>query len=172
MSVLAIVASALTLFYIAAIPVHIVFRLKTGANEPFQVGISLFEPRFVLKPVPRKKKNFSPPKEFHPLDTLSAAKAALRHLKIDQIRLDGEFGSGDAALTALICGGISALSCMAAKHASLKLIPDFCADCLQIDLTGMISMRIGHIMTAALLGAFQYGSRRFKAWTSIPLKAS
>ena len=171
MPVPAMVAAVMTLLYIAVIPVHIVFRLQTDAEKIFRIGISIFRPNLALKPARHKNKNFKPPKVLHPPDALSAAKTALRRIKIEQICLDGEFGSGDAASTALICGGISAISCMFSKRTALRLTPDFSADRLRIDLTGMISMRFGHIMTAALLGAFQYGLRRFKAWTSIPLKA-
>ena len=169
---LAMVAAAVLLFYAAAIPVHIAFRLQTDADVPFRFGISLFVPRRPLKSVRQNKKRFRFPIKLHPADAFFAAKTALRQLKIDRITLSGEFGSGDAAATALICGSISAIGCMICKRAALRLTPDFSADRLRVDLTGMISLRAGHIMTAALLGAFQYGLRRFKAWTGIPLKAS
>ena len=172
MPVPAMAAVALTLFYIAAIPVHIVFRLQTDSEKPFRIGITLFDPRFAFSHPRRKRRNFRRPNAFHPFDALTAAKTVLRHMKFDQIRLDGEFGSGDAALTALICGSIFAIGSMLSGRTSLRLNPDFSADHLRIDLTGMISMRFGHIMTAALLSAFQYGLRRFKAWTNIPSKAS
>ena len=169
---LAIVASLTILFYLSAIPVHITFWLQIGAETRHGIGISIFEPRFLLKLPPEKRKNPKPSPKLHPADALSAAKAALHHIRIDRFRLHGSFGTSDAAVTALICGAVSAVSCIAPPNTNLCLQPDFSCSRLQLDLTGMISMRAGHIMTAALLGAFQYGFRRFKAWISIPLKAS
>ena len=58
------------------------------------------------------------------------------------------------------------------KKILIGLRPDFSCSRLHADLSGMISIRIGHIMIAALHGAYQYGLRRLKKWTSIPLKAS
>ena len=169
---LAMVAAAVLLFYAAAIPVHITFRLQTDADVPFRFGISLFEPCRSFKPVQRREKRFRLPGKLHPADAFLSVKTALKRLRIERIILNGSFGSGDAAATALICGSISAIGCMICKYAALRLTPDFSADRLRVDLTGMISLRAGHIMTAALFGAIQYGSRRFKAWTGIPLKAS
>lgn len=173
------VAAAVTLFYLTAIPVHIAFRLRLGAENSFRLGVSIFERRFALRRARDENSTVKPPKlpkNLHPLDALSAMKTALRHIKIDDVRLDGCFGTDDAAVTALVCGGISslgyALSCALGREIRLNLRPDFSSDRLRAELTGMISMRAGHIIVAALLGAFQYGSRRFKEWTSIPLKAS
>lgn len=175
---LPMVTAAVTLFYLTAIPVHIAFRLRAGPDSRLGLGISIFESRFAMRHALRENTGFKTPKprkKIHPLDALDAAKTVLKHIKIDQIRLDGIFGASDAAVTALVCGGVSSMSCALrcalGRNINLNLQPDFSSDRLRIDLTGMISMRAGHIMIAALLGAFQYGSRRFKAWTSIPSKA-
>ena len=175
---LTMVTAAVTIFYLTSIPVHIAFQLRIGADSRFGLGVSIFEPRFARRHALDEGATFKPPKlpkKLHPLDALSAAKTVLAHIKIDRVRLDGVFGSDDAAVTALVCGGVSSLSCALrsalGRGVRLNLQPDFSSSSLRVELSGMISMRAGHIMIAALLGAFQYGSRRFKEWTSIPSKA-
>ena len=65
-----------------------------------------------------------------------------------------------------------ALRCATGRSVRLSLTPVFSADRLQAELSGMISLRAGHIMLAALLGVFEYASGRISQWTSIPSKAS
>lgn len=169
---LSAITAAVALLYASAIPVHIAFSLSIGTACSFSSGIALFEPRFALKramnPKPKPKRT----KISHSSDARRALTAALKHLRPDRLRLDGVFGSDDAALTALVCGGAGALGCAAGQRVHISLRPDFSSDRLQLQLTGMISFRAGHIMIAALSGAIEYGSRRLKQWTSIPSKAS
>ena len=173
---LALISAAITAFYLAAIPVHIAVQLRIGADNHFGLGVSLFEPRFALQKAMHKIKIRTKPQKLYLPDALSSLKNVLHHIHIDRISLNGHLGTNDAAATAMFCGSISslccALQCSLGKRIHLNLYPDFSSDRLQIELTGMISLRAGHIIAAALLGAFQYGSRRFKAWTDIPSKAS
>jgi hypothetical protein len=76
------------------------------------------------------------PEDLHPTDILSAAKVALKHARIDRLLLNGQIGTSDAAITALVCGSISALNCTIPHSAQLCLTPDFSSDHLRIDLTG------------------------------------
>jgi len=181
---LSMVTAAVTLFYLSAIPIHIALRLRVGADCFFGFGVSAFEPRFALRQS-LERQRFS--KRPHPLfkklngpdalkSSLQSFKYASKHIRIERILLNGSFGSHDAALTALVCGSASAIGCALGssfkRRVHISLQPDFNTDSLRAELVGMISMRVGHIMLAALLGAFQYGSRRLKKWTGIPLKAS
>lgn len=180
---LSAITAAVTLFYLSAIPVHIALRLRIGSDSFFGFGISAFEPRFALKQS-LEARNISRRKPSIQKETLAdVLKSALRslkyasaHTKIERIHLTGHFGSGDAALTALVCGSTDAvgyaLRGASGKRVRISLQPDFSTDTLRAELVGMISIRAGHIMLAALLGAIQYGSRRLKKWISTPLKAS
>lgn len=175
---LPIITAAAALFYFSAIPIHIAFLLRLGADNRLSLGVSLFESRFALRRASENKTGFRPPKAPENLnlaDSFRAAMSALKHLKPELLRLDGAIGTSDAALTALLCGSIASLGCALScsfNHIRIDIRPDFSADHPRADLTGMISVRIGHIMIAALVGAIQYGSRRIKRWTSIPLNAS
>lgn len=181
---LSMVTAAVTLFYLSAIPIHIAFRLQIGSHIFFGLGVSVFESRFALqhslKPQSLRGKRPHFLKKMNKPDALKSAlhsiKFAVSHIQIDRIQLEGTFGSDDAALTALVCGGAMAfgnsLRCISGREVRFRLTPDFSGGPIRTELVGMISMRVGHIMLAALLGAYQYGSRRLKEWTSIPLKAS
>ena len=169
---LPLVTAAVTLFYLGAIPVCSVFHWRSG--ERFRFGISVFESRFAHMRTHRPRPEHHEKPKLHPADILQPAKYLLKHLV--SARIDGSFGTGDAAATALICGGVRsighALRCATGRSVRLSLTPVFSADRLQAELSGMISLRAGHIMLAALLGVFEYASGRISQWTSIPSKAS
>lgn len=182
--VLPVVTAVVTLFYLGAIPLHIALRLRIGSEHFFGIGISAFEPRFALRmSLDKRRHGGHTPAIFKKLNMLDALQSGLRalryaaeHVLMERIWLDGCFGSSDAALTALVCGSASALGnalhCATGREVRFGLRPDFGDGPIRAELVGMISIRVGHIMLAALLGAFQYGSRRFKRWTDIPLRTS
>lgn len=128
------------------------------------------------------RKNRLQPKKWTPKHPIALLRAALkaffslsRHLKLLSLTMDGTIGLSDAAATALICGAANSLDAAlfaVAKRARVSLRPDFAAASAHAELSGMISLRAGHIMLAALLGAWEYGLGRLKTWKSIPLKAS
>ncbi len=182
--VLPMITAAVTLFYLGAVPIHIAVRLNLGQNSGLRIGFSVFEPRFALRHAARLPSGaFHPPARIQNMDpalllksAVKAIKYALEHIHVDRIDLHGVFGSDDAALTALVCGCASAISCAlrssTGRNVRIRLNPDFSGGPVRAELTGMISVRVGHIMLAALLGAYQYGSRRLKTWTGTPLRAS
>ena len=171
---LPLVTAAVALFYMGAIPLQIAVRWQSGVG--FEIGIALFEPRFALRRT--RKMHFSKPKKLPRNIDLSAAlrtlNCLLRRIRFEGLRLTGDFGCADAAVTALICGGFNALG-YALKTRTAKahicLRPDFNTAALRGDLSGMISVRIGHIIFAALQGLIEYSSGRLNPWTSTPSKA-
>lgn len=181
---LSLTTAAVALFYLSAIPVRIVFCLRLGPDAGFGLGVAVFEERFARKiALERRDGGGKVPSLLRKADLASAAKSllraadfAVRHLRLDELSLDGTFGSHDASLTALVCGGLNALGCTlrasTRRNVRASLRPDFAADRLYGELSGIISIRVGHIMLAALLGAFEYASGRFNQWISTPLKAS
>lgn len=181
---LSLTTAAVALFYLSAIPVKLVLCLRFGPNAGFGLGMAVFEARFARKIALHRQDNGGKmPSLLRKPDLASAVKSLLRaadfamkHLRLDELSLDGAFGSHDAALTALVCSGLNALGCAlgasARRTVRISLRPDFAADRLSGELSGMISIRVGHIMLAALLGAFEYASGRFNQWISTPLRAS
>lgn len=169
---LPLVTAAVSLFYLGAIPVCFAFHWRSSTGLGY--GISVFEGRFARKQAlrPRPMKPSKPKPKPRISDVLPALKYLLKHLEF--FRLGGTLGTGDAAATALLCGSVQsvgyALEGVSNRHIHIALIPDFYADCIQADLSGMISLRAGHIMLAALLGVYEYASGRISQWISTPSK--
>lgn len=172
---------ATALFYLGAIPFKFAFCLKIGAESGFHMGISIFESRFAVRKAMQFSQNtFHTPAFLQNLSFKSAFFSAkrmlrflLRHLECFHLR--GMLSTGDAAMTAWICGSISSfgytLCGITDQCFSLECTPDFSTGNFCMELHGMLSIRAGHIIIAALLGAFEYGSGRFKSWKNIPSKA-
>lgn len=180
---LPLTVTAVALFYLSAIPIQIAFSLRYDGALRFGAGFSAFEPRRAR----RRARTASPKKQSaakkwtpkHPIALLRATLKAFfslsRHLKLLSLTMDGTVGLSDAAATALICGAANSLDAalFAVTHrARVSLRPDFAAASAHAELSGMISLSVGHIMLAALLGAWEYGLGRLKTWKSIPSKAS
>ena len=171
---LPLVTAAVSLFYLGAIPICFAFHWHSGTG--FGYGISVFEGRFARKQSlrPRPKKQAKPKPRPKIKDVLPALKYLLKHLEF--FHLDGTLGVGDAAATALLCGGVQSvgyvLEGVSNRRVHIALTPDFSADRIQADLSGMISLRAGHIMLAALLGVYEYASGRISQWISTPSKVS
>lgn len=172
---------ATALFYLGAIPFKFAFCLKIGAESGFHIGISIFESRFAIRKATQSSENtFHAPEFLQKLSFKSAFFSAkrmirflLRHLECFHLR--GMLSTGDAAMTAWICGGISAIGYtlrgITDECVFVECTPDFSTGNFCMELHGMLSIRAGHIIIAALLGAFEYGSGRFKSWKNIPSKA-
>ena len=63
----------------------------------------------------------------------------------------GRICLGDAAATALLCGGITALlQCLPARSKRVRLTPDFSSDQIALHFSGMLRARSGQIILAML----------------------
>jgi len=88
----------------------------------------------------------------------------IRHTKLEQLHAEGHISSPDAAKTALICGCTQALEgallpIAAPNTINIRLTPDFYAGSSDVLLFGMVSVQAGHIMLAALIGAWNFAIR-------------
>lgn len=170
-----IVTCAALGFYLFFVPVKLALVLHLRARPAFGAGASVFEGRFALKSARRRAGGKGPSRKKHPklkLDKaaflpalLKSGKYLLKHIKLESLRGDGYISAPDAAQTALICGGVHALEGALSPllpHGVLHLglQPDFSAQQSDARLCGIISICAGHIMIAALIGAWNYLSRR------------
>lgn len=169
-------------FYICAVPIKIALHLQIGGKAKFAAGISAFESkladRMALRHMHRDKKPSHPLRSLHSLRQISACLAAVRylcaHLKIEAFRATGVIATSDAAHTALLSGFANALSgaFIQNPHIHIRLRSDFSADHADVRLCGMISIRIGHIIGAAITGVAHYIKGGFASWKSTRSKAS
>ena len=152
-------AALVALFYLGAVPVRLAVCLRVDEGRVhFGVGAATFEARFARRAAQMRRDGARKmPPILRKLQPVAAIRAGLR------------------AATALVCGGAMALDRSlgaAVRGVRLCIQPDFSSRRLHGELTCMISARAGHIMAAALLGAWDYATGRFSQWTDTPLRAS
>ena len=168
-------AIAAVLVYLAAVPVKFAWVLCMDQSIAFGGGLALFEGRFALRSARRRmlgEKKHLPWKKTE-ADILKRAvlpatrKAAGQlHLHLDFLQICGRICTADAARTALICGSADALEGMLLPvfpgKLRIRLQPDFSSGHSEVSLSGMVSTRLGHIIFAALIGAWHYMNLRRK----------
>ena len=138
------------LFYLLAVPVRVMLRVKGLRAE---TNVTLFD-------IPLSGKKKSSRKLLH----------VIRNMRFERIVLTGRVSLGDAAATALLCGGLEGLMrCLAGrtKHLRVEVQPVFSNEQM-FDIRGIIRARTGQIMWAAL----REMKGRFDPWTSIRSRAS
>ena len=99
-------------------------------------------------------------------------RSALRILRRSaaRIQVEGRLGLGDAAATALVCGGLKALG-SALPGLSVALEPDFGGG-MRLAAQGMITARAGNTILAVARSGAEEIVRRMQSWRSAPSKRS
>lgn len=175
-------------FYTAAIPIKFAAILKISAKIGFGAGLAPFENRFARRSAlrrtfARKKafswKNFSMNAKKRAM--LQAARRGaqylVKHMHFEQFRASGVVCTSDAAHTAMICGFANSIGetlrpMVRCGEISIRLDPEFSGKDSRVEICGMISLRLGHIIFAAILAIMEYGNGRMHQWTSTRLKTS
>ena len=144
-------ALATVLFYAANVPLCVAFFVKLGEEARFGIGISTFEGRLALKSASENPLKFQGKKGMpHPSMRfiLKAAAEILR--KIKPLRLYARIGTGDAAMTALLCGALSGIAPFFERS---DVAPVF--ENPYLELSGIIEIRAGNIIRAMALAGLQ-----------------
>jgi hypothetical protein len=171
-----IAAVLVFLSYCLAIPVKFALSLHISAHPGFGAAASIFEGRYALntaqlrslglkKHLPWKKAEMDFKKSAAISSAFRAGRHLIKHLRLEILRAEGHISSPDAAQTALICGYVRTLegiliSCFPSGSIQIKLEPDFSSGQSDVLLSGMVSVQAGHIILAALIGAWNYITRR------------
>lgn len=165
-------------FYLANIPLKCALVFTSHPQAAIGRGVAIFEGRFALRRALRRKKvggRFSLPDPVLLRPTLGAAKYLLRRIHIERLCLRGIVSTDDAASTAILAGLGNLISSASFPFGGIVLVelyPDFSARGSDVELTGMIAAKLGHIILAALIFAFEYGKERYQKWKAgIPLRA-
>ena len=164
-------AFAVFAFYLAAIPIKLALCMRISTRPGFGTGMSIFTGWPALKAANRRSSGERKRKRRFksvPLNALPSAAMSLRfllrHAHPEFLSAEGRISASDAAATALICG------CAQSLHATLlPILPpgrlrlhidaDFTGDRSDVLLQGMVSLRAGHIILAALISAWNYSIR-------------
>ena len=160
-----VVAALEALLYLCAIPVHLAVRidgLRAGT------GLSVFERRAARA---RAERALRAPKGQGGAPDYRHALRVLRRLRLERVELTGRVALGDAAATAMLCGGLNALVRSIrgrVRRMRVDVRPDFEAGAVRVELCGMIRARSGQIILAAI----QVLTEEAFPWTDIPLKTS
>ena len=180
--IVTLAALACISFYLANIPMKFAIIWRSHPRMELRGGASIFEGRFALRRALKKTngKKRSPlfllnnPELLRP--ALHAVRYLMHHTELEYVSLSGIVSPPDAAATALFTGLGNMLhnACLPfGSRLRIHLQPDFSAVGSELELTGMISLRAGHIISAALIFALEYGKVRFEKWKAdIRLKAS
>lgn len=118
------------------------------------------------KPKPKKKKSGHGSKA----ENLVEAILYVFKRKSTRVRVSARVQTGDAYATALLCGFLHAAG--GALRIPLRAEAGFSSDRAHIALRGMIRVKIGNIVMAALLHFARTKRRRLAQWKESPLKAS
>ena len=165
-----LVAIAQLMLYLASIPLCGAFSLSTRNGLRLGVGVSAFERGVALRrarqgrPLPKPRDRMDPKRSWQVVKRLRGA----------DIRLHGSLGLGDAAATAWACGALRALAAALGAHAGrveVDVAPRFDGADLHVELTGMIRLRTGQIMSAIARDGIDHIHRRIAQWTDTRLKA-
>ena len=87
----------------------------------------------------------------------------LHYIRFEELRAQGELGLADAAATALAAGGMRsflyAVGAATGARVVFRVRPDFHARRVDGELAGIVSLRVGHIILAALAGIWESNRR-------------
>lgn len=103
---------------------------------------------------------------------LSGLRAGLalirRNVRVDKLALRLRIGTGDAALSALLCGATlilaAALCASADVPPEVDVEPDFQERAFSLNARGMFSLRAGHIIGAGVVAAGEFCKGAFIEW--------
>lgn len=149
------------MFYAANLPFCLVVDLDTTREVPVWVGVGVFLP----------PKHLRPPGALPAPGGAGLPRGPLLHsifYLLRRIRFHGDASLclGDAALTALFSGALMALTL-----GRVRVYPDFSTGPISARFRGMVYVKPGHIMLAALHWAQEEISGRIDIWRRTRLRA-
>lgn len=148
-------AAVMTCIYVYNLPLMIAL---VWCEQGYGVSLGMLSPRYALKTARRKiGKGRRPGRKRR-----SAGKALklIPHLQIEYFSARLLIGTGDAAATALLCGGVRSLAGVlagASKQAATDIRPEFSGKCLKGEADIVISMKLGRLLSPALASVLGRG---------------
>lgn len=142
-----LVALMAALFYAANVPVRIAFTLRLGEQSHLRIGVGLFNARWIThKQIGLFEKK--PSKSQSRMPMIRAGLRLIRRANLKDARISLQLGTGDAARTAMLCGAAGTI--LSSLRLPGRVTPDFNQSQLALSAGGMVYLRAGHIMLAAM----------------------
>ena len=166
MRTLAIALAAAALLLCA--PLKVAFCARAGERVGAAVGLFPFAGGVALRMARaragrRNRPRREPKKRPDARLLLAIGRRLLARVRVEELRAQGELGLADAAATALAAGLLQALLRAAGATLRARVVfavrPDFQGRRLAGELAGIASLRVGHIIAAALMGAWEHYRR-------------
>lgn len=150
------------MFYAVNLPFCLVIDADTRREDPVRVGVGVFMPPKRLRAPGAHRGSGGGKRLRGPL--LHSIFYLFRHTRF---RGDASLCLGDAATTALVSGAVMALTL-----GRVRVHPDFSTGPIGAIFRGMVYVKSGHIMLAALNWAQEEISGRINLWKRTRLRAS
>ena len=174
------IALAAALAALSAARLKLALFARVGSGAFVRVGFAPVDGRIALRRAQRhskKRKKIKPPSAALIHAGLKAARYLLPRIQLEQLRVLGHVSAQDAARTALLTGGARALiglttALLRPRQTRIALNPDFSQNQAHAICFGMLSLRLGHIICAGAIGAWNYLRERLNQWISTRLKTS
>ena len=154
-------------YYLAQVPVIVALAARTGA---YGIGVGAFAWAGAVRRAEARAtsdKKRSPPK--------LAKKERLRLLKyvwkkgtFEYLRVSGVVSLSDAAATCLFAGGLKAVCASLGPRGEARVTPSFSGGKTNLELNGIMSVRLGHIMLAACMYAAMLARKGRSSHGKIP----
>ena len=158
-----LIAALEAAFYLMAVPLNAALRFESQGGPRLGMGLSAFASGRAARQARQRLRRLRPRKRRAlPKGSLRLAARFFRELKPEEVRLTGRVSLGDAAATALFCGGLNALGQSLRGPMPVVCVgvrPDF-SGAARVELQGMIRVRTGHIMLAAAKTGAAYIRRK------------
>jgi len=139
-----VAASVMCLIYLYNLP--LVFAVRLDAD-----GLSYGAGAFRARPRAHGKRRVKLPKRRVPPGLVWRV---LKAVALERLEVDVTVGMGDAALTAEACGlllvVLDAVRALTGAAGRVRVTPDFSRRTLSGEARGILRLRLGHIMKAAL----------------------
>ena len=139
-------------YYVSQIPVIVALAARTGA---YGIGVGAFSWAGAV----RRAEARAASGEKRPQPKL-AKKERLRLLKyvwkkgtFEYLRVSGVISLSDAAATCLFAGGVKAVCASLGSKGESRVTPSFSGGPTSLEMNGIMSVRLGHIIIAACMFA-------------------
>ena len=171
----ALIALMQTLFYLAAVPLHLAVLIQGAPGPRLAAGLAPFSPAAAARRARRALKAPPKPKKARHSGGRAALRTLFKARKDAEILLTGQVALGDAAATALACGALNGLGAAlrgALPRLRVDVRPDFSASDVRAVFRGMIRLRAGQIMLALFRAEWELVKGRFFPWKGNRSRAS